>query len=60
MLFRSHVFGIAEDMIRLRVRRERPNATPEEVEACVDAWVVDRPGAENGDYSDGSEEPGSP
>jgi NAD(P)-dependent dehydrogenase (short-subunit alcohol dehydrogenase family) len=36
-------------MVAARVRRERPDATDEDVEMAVRAWWSDRPGAPNGD-----------
>ena len=32
-----------------RFRREHPSASEDEVEACVQAWLLDRPGAPDGD-----------
>ena len=32
-----------------RFRRENPTASEAEVDACVGAWLIDRPGAPHGD-----------
>jgi hypothetical protein len=40
---------LAEEMTRARLRREDPQASPEVIEARVEAWLADRPGAEHGD-----------
>jgi hypothetical protein len=40
---------IAEEMSRLRLRRERPHASDDEIDALVARWYGDRPGAEHGD-----------
>jgi hypothetical protein len=47
--FALELFDDAVDMLRLRLRRDRPGATDEEIEAAVEAWIVHRPGAEHGD-----------
>ncbi len=54
--FALELFQDAEDMVRAKVRRERPDATDEEIEAAIGAWLAPHPGAEQGDYSDGSDE----
>jgi hypothetical protein len=38
-----------ERMIRARVRRDRPDASDDEIEAAVDAWYQDRRCAPDGD-----------
>lgn len=43
------LFGIAEGLVRQRLGREHPEATPEEIERGVETWLLDRPGAEGGD-----------
>jgi hypothetical protein len=40
---------LGEAMFRQRRRRDRPELTPSEVDALVDAWRQRRPGAEHGD-----------
>ena len=44
------LFDEAVAMLRLKLRRLRPLASDEEIEAGVDAWIAKRPGAEDGDY----------
>jgi hypothetical protein len=43
------LFDLAVEMLRTRLRRERPAASDEEIEAEVRRWVRERPGAEHGD-----------
>jgi hypothetical protein len=43
------LFELAVDMLRARLRRERPGISDAEVEEAVRAWVRHRPGAEHGD-----------
>jgi len=43
------LFELAEAMLRQGWVRRHPDATPEEVEAAVSAWLATRPGAEHGD-----------
>jgi hypothetical protein len=45
--FELHEF--AEAMVRQRWLRRHPDATTEEAEAAVFAWLTKRPGAEHGD-----------
>ena len=40
-------FGI--ELQAQRYRREHPSASDDEVGACVQAWLLDRPGAADGD-----------
>jgi hypothetical protein len=40
---------LGEAMLRQRLRRKHPAATPDEIEASVIAWRSQRPGAERGD-----------
>jgi Rv0078B-related antitoxin len=40
---------LGESMRRTQLRRERPEATDEEIEALLVAWLETRPGAEHGD-----------
>lgn len=42
-----HEFGV--QMYRQRMVRERPEATAEEIDELVAAWLHTRPGAEHGD-----------
>jgi hypothetical protein len=48
------LFELGENMLRQRLRRERPQASEEEIEEAVRVWRTSRPGAELGDA------PGSP
>jgi hypothetical protein len=40
---------LGEAMLRQRLRRKHPSATPDEIESKVIAWRSQRPGAEHGD-----------
>lgn len=46
------LFDDALDMLRLRLRRERPDATQEAIGLEIDRWIEARPGAEEGDYAE--------
>lgn len=46
-VFDMYEFG--EQMYRAKLRRERPDATANEIEALVKKWRMDRPGAPMGD-----------
>jgi len=39
---------LGESMRRAQLRREHPDATDEEIEALLVAWLETRPGAEHG------------
>jgi hypothetical protein len=41
--------AMGESMRRAQLRREHPEATDDEIEAMVIAWLETRPGAEHGD-----------
>jgi hypothetical protein len=43
------LFDLAVDMMRTRLRRDRPDVTDAEIEQAVRAWLHHRPGAEHGD-----------
>lgn len=43
------LYQVAEDMMRLNLRRRNPDATDEEIEQGVRDWLAKRPGAEHGD-----------
>lgn len=43
------LFEVATGMVAARYRREHPDASQEEVDAAVAAWVSSRPGAPDGD-----------
>lgn len=40
---------VAESMLREKIRRTHPGRSEEEIEAMIDAWFMERPGAEHGD-----------
>ena len=40
---------LGESMRRAQLRREHPDASDEEIEALLVAWLQTRPGAEHGD-----------
>ncbi len=44
------LYEVGERMLRQRLRREQPHATPDEIDAEVGRWLRRRPGAEHGDY----------
>lgn len=48
------MYEVGEAMMRQRLRRESPKASPAQIEAEIDAWLQHRPGAEHGDF------PGAP
>lgn len=43
------MYQFAEDMQRARLRRQRPDASEQEIEASLRAWRCSRPGAPHGD-----------
>jgi hypothetical protein len=43
------LFEFAEAQMRQRLRRKRPEASEEQIEAMVQEWLLHRPGAEHGD-----------
>lgn len=43
------LFEVGVQMMRARLTREHPDWTPEQVQAGVNTWLHDRPGAEFGD-----------
>lgn len=43
------LFDFAIELIEARVLRERPGASPSDVDAAVNAWLSHRPGAGHGD-----------
>ena len=45
------LYGAGEEMMRQKLRREKPGATDPEIEAAIIAWLQDRPGAEFGDVA---------
>jgi hypothetical protein len=49
--FEMFEFGV--EMMAANLRRRHPNASSDEIERLLEAWLADRPGAELGD-SDGT------
>jgi hypothetical protein len=43
------LFDTAVELMRARLKRENPGASAAEVDARVELWLLDRPGAEFGD-----------
>ena len=43
------LFATGETMMRQKLRRESPEAADREIEAQLQQWLADRPGAEYGD-----------
>jgi hypothetical protein len=43
------LFEAGVDMMRHRLFREHPDASPEKIEELLGAWLMHRPGAELGD-----------
>jgi hypothetical protein len=44
-----NMYEMGETFVRQRLRRQRPDADPEDIEAEVRAWRTSRPGAPHGD-----------
>lgn len=44
-----HLFELSERMLRQKLRRRHPQASEDEIEAMIAAWLEHRPGAEHGD-----------
>jgi hypothetical protein len=42
-------FSAGESMMRAKLTRESPGSTESEIEARLQQWLADRPGAEYGD-----------
>lgn len=45
--FEMFEFGV--EMMAATLRRRHPDASPEQIEQMLDAWLAERPGAEDGD-----------
>jgi hypothetical protein len=45
--FEMFEFGV--EMMAANLRRRHPDASPEQIELLLEAWLLDRPGAEAGD-----------
>lgn len=44
------LYEVGENMLRQRLRRERPAASAQDIDGEIAAWLLRRPGAEHGDY----------
>ncbi|MDQ3886126.1 MAG: hypothetical protein M3308_03710 [Actinomycetota bacterium] len=44
------LYDVGENMLRQRLRRERPEASAEDIDAAIAAWLQRRSGAEHGDH----------
>ena len=45
------LFGTGLDLMRQNLRRRHPEAGDEDIERRLQAWLLERPGAESGDCS---------
>jgi hypothetical protein len=45
------LFQTGVDLMRQNLRRRHPNADEHEIERLLQAWLLERPGAESGDCS---------
>jgi hypothetical protein len=43
------MFELGVNMMAAKLRRRHPQASTEEIERLLDAWLLERPGAEDGD-----------
>lgn len=48
------MFDLGVDLMRERLRREHPSADDGTLEQLLTTWLHTRPGAEHGDYDDGT------
>ncbi|MGH3909145.1 MAG: hypothetical protein ACRDTE_33955 [Pseudonocardiaceae bacterium] len=44
------LYEVGENMLRQRLRRERPGASAQDIDAAIAAWLQRRSGAEHGDH----------
>lgn len=51
LLLAFDLFEAGVDMHRQTLRRRYPNADEAEIERRLDAWLLERPGAEHGDVA---------
>ncbi|TMQ08061.1 MAG: hypothetical protein E6J90_41535 [Deltaproteobacteria bacterium] len=49
LLATFEMFELGVEMMAANLRRRHPDASPEEIERLLDAWLLERPGAEEGD-----------
>lgn len=49
LLAAFEMFDFGVEMMAANLRRRHPRASPEEIERLIDAWLLERPGAEDGD-----------
>jgi hypothetical protein len=49
LLATFEMFDLGVDMMAANLRRRHPHASPEEIERLLDDWLLERPGAEEGD-----------
>lgn len=44
------LYEVGENMLRQRLQRERPEASAQDIDAAIAAWLQRRSGAEHGDH----------
>lgn len=44
------LYEVGENMLRQRLRRERPEASAQDIDAAIAVWLQRRSGAEHGDH----------
>jgi hypothetical protein len=44
------LYEVGENMLRQRLRRERPEASAQDIDVAIAAWLQRRSGAEHGDH----------
>lgn len=49
LLATFEMFELGVNMMAANLRRRHPHASAAEIERLLDAWLVERPGAEDGD-----------
>lgn len=49
LLATFEMFDFGVEMMAANLRRRHPDAAPEDIERMLDAWLLERPGAEEGD-----------
>ena len=43
------LYDLGEQLLRQKLRRQQPELSPSDIEQRVEAWRLQRPGAEHGD-----------